>query len=223
MRIVLQSQAVCKSPSLLQTLNRRNFISRAFTRADAGHTSKKPRTLYGLLGVKRSASLADIKSAYRIAARQLHPDTNPSPQAQEDFQVRSVHANSTTWSSIRIFSWLISTKSCFRMQRIKSAYEVLCDSRLRKVYDNLGLGALSPKFSDLWTYLGGGPANVGEIQIWKPQQSLIQTSVVHCFTCLASFLYPATALSEDQFPPLTRRTLGLHHYPPFNMVGSKAS
>ncbi|GLC46736.1 hypothetical protein PLESTB_001357900 [Pleodorina starrii] len=109
----------------------RTVVSRASPRADACHTGR-PRTLYGLLGIKRSATPAEIRAAYRSAARRLHPDTNPSPAAQEDFQ------------------------------RIKAAYEVLNDSRLRKVYDNLGLGALGPEFSDLGSYLAAGQQeNVG--------------------------------------------------------------
>ncbi|EFJ40159.1 molecular chaperone, partial [Volvox carteri f. nagariensis] len=88
--------------------------------------------LYGLLGIKRSATRAEIKAAYRSAARRLHPDTNASPAAQDDFQ------------------------------RIKAAYEVLVDSRLRKVYDNLGLIALGPKFSELHSYLGYGTEYAGE-------------------------------------------------------------
>ncbi|GFR40135.1 hypothetical protein Agub_g691 [Astrephomene gubernaculifera] len=101
------------------------------------HTSKcqqtnKPRTLYGLLGIKRSAGLVDIRTAYRNAARRLHPDTNASPAAVDDFQ------------------------------RIKAAYEVLSDSRLRRLYDNLGFGALGAKYSELAQYLGAsGEENAG--------------------------------------------------------------
>jgi DnaJ family protein C protein 17 len=36
---------------------------------------------YALLGIERSSTDAEIKSAYRERAREVHPDKNPSPQA----------------------------------------------------------------------------------------------------------------------------------------------
>ncbi|KAF6254240.1 hypothetical protein COO60DRAFT_1542664 [Scenedesmus sp. NREL 46B-D3] len=54
-------------------------------------------SLYELLGVDRSASSADIRSAYRRLATLYHPDVNPSVTAHERFQVRRyVHR---TWAS----------------------------------------------------------------------------------------------------------------------------
>ena len=44
------------------------------------------RDYYGLLGVSKNASDADIKRAYRKLARELHPDVNPDEAAQAKFE-----------------------------------------------------------------------------------------------------------------------------------------
>ncbi|KAK1797803.1 hypothetical protein P4O66_008156, partial [Electrophorus voltai] len=67
------------------------------------------RDFYKILGVSKSASIKDIKKAYRKLALQLHPDRNPDdPNAQDKFA------------------------------DLGAAYEVLSDEEKRKQYDAYG-------------------------------------------------------------------------------------
>lgn len=63
---------------------------------------------YEILGLKRSASEAEIKSAYRKLARKYHPDVNKTKEAESKFK------------------------------DINEAYEVLGDKQKRQRYDSLG-------------------------------------------------------------------------------------
>lgn len=64
-----------------------------------------------MLGVSKSASKDEIKSAYRKLAKQYHPDINKSPDAPEKFKEAT------------------------------EAYEVLGDDEARAKYDQFGMGA----------------------------------------------------------------------------------
>ena len=68
----------------------------------------KYKDYYETLGVKRDASEAEIKSAYRKLARKYHPDVNKTKEAEEKFK------------------------------EINEAYEVLGDKQKRSRYDSLG-------------------------------------------------------------------------------------
>lgn len=65
---------------------------------------------YEILGVKRDASEAEIKSAYRKLARKFHPDVNKTKGAEQKFK------------------------------DLNEAYEALSDKEKRQRYDSLGAG-----------------------------------------------------------------------------------
>ena len=86
---------------------------------------------YDVLGVSRDASEDQIKKAYRKLARELHPDVNPEPEAQERFKL------------------------------VTHAYEVLIDVEQRRNYDMGGSnpfgGGANFGFGDIFdTFFGGG-------------------------------------------------------------------
>lgn len=70
------------------------------------------RDYYTVLGVKRDASEADIKKAYRKLARKYHPDVNPGDKAAEE-----------------------------KFKEISEAHEILADAEKRKQYDTMGHAA----------------------------------------------------------------------------------
>ena len=97
-----------------------------------------PRDYYEVLGVERGAGDAEIKKAFRRLARELHPDVNGAPDAEE------------------------------RFKEAAEAYEVLSDADRRATYDRYGheglrSGGYAPNFesfgslSDIFeAFFGGG-------------------------------------------------------------------
>ncbi|CAL1377732.1 unnamed protein product [Linum trigynum] len=112
------------SPFLVHLSSRNSFgsatLNCSFPRALKFKREKAPSHRYGpvvraasgdyysTLGVPKSASIKDIKAAYRKLARQYHPDVNKEPGATEKFK------------------------------EISAAYEVLSDDKMRARYDQFG-------------------------------------------------------------------------------------
>jgi molecular chaperone DnaJ len=92
---------------------------------------------YALLGVDKTATEAQIKTAFRKLAKKYHPDTNPNNKASEE-----------------------------KFKEINEAYEVLSDEQKRAQYDQLvdaqsrGYGGFSPEHG---SYSPGGsqPSGTG--------------------------------------------------------------
>jgi molecular chaperone DnaJ len=76
------------------------------------------RDYYDVLGVSKTASVDEIKSAYRKLAKEYHPDMNPNDRkaAEEKFK------------------------------ELSEAYEVLSDAKKRQVYDQYGHEAANRNF-----------------------------------------------------------------------------
>lgn len=97
------------------------------------------KDLYEVLGVSRDATEADIKKAFRRKARELHPDVNKAPDAEDQFK------------------------------ELNEAYDVLSDANKRAQYDRFGTipgaagaGGYGGGYVDFDDLFGGG-FGVGDI------------------------------------------------------------
>jgi len=110
---------------------RQNSIPKASTEQPRRNSTSKPagtpdqknlaskikgmKNFYDMLGVPKNASMDDIKKAYKKAAIKLHPDKNPSPEAEEAFK------------------------------KVNAAYQCLSDEAKRRIYDQTGDDGSQPQ------------------------------------------------------------------------------
>jgi molecular chaperone DnaJ len=89
------------------------------------------RDYYEVLGVQKTASDEEIKSAFRKMAKQYHPDLHPDDKDAEA-----------------------------KFKEVNEAYEVLSDPDKRQKYDQFGHAAFDPSagggYSGSWSGFGGG-------------------------------------------------------------------
>ena len=141
---------------------------------------------YEVLGVARDASEDQIKKAYRKLAREMHPDVNPSDEAQERFKL------------------------------VTHAYEVLSDANERRQYDMGGQDPFGGfgGFGDIFdTFFGGGQQRGPRSRAERGQDALIRVELtleevvfgvaksievdtaVLCETCQGSCCRPGTSMA----------------------------
>src|SRR5436309_2833521 len=83
---------------------------------------------YEILGVKKSASVDDIRKAFRKLARKYHPDVNPGDKAAEE-----------------------------KFKTLSEANDVLSDPKKRKIYDQVGFYSdnIDPATAEAYARAGG--------------------------------------------------------------------
>ncbi len=97
------------------------------------------KDLYAILGVSKDATDAEIKKAFRRKARELHPDVNKAPDAED------------------------------RFKELNEAYDVLSDANKRAQYDRFGTipgaagGPARGYNVDFEDIFGGGFGGMGDI------------------------------------------------------------
>jgi molecular chaperone DnaJ len=96
------------------------------------NTTKKD--YYEILGVKKGASVEEIRKAFRKLARKYHPDVNPGDKAAEE-----------------------------KFKALSEANDVLSDPKKRKIYDQVGFYSdnIDPATAEAYARAGGGAQGGG--------------------------------------------------------------
>src|SRR5580700_1934444 len=96
------------------------------------------RDPYSVLGVEKSAGMAEIKKVYRKLAKKFHPDQSKEPKAKE------------------------------RFAEVSAAYEILGDDKKRKAFDHGEIDAegkpRAPQFEGFGSGRQAGGAGRGEVR-----------------------------------------------------------
>jgi len=101
-------EEVTTTTTTTTTTSCRRVSSTTRSRLFMSTRSSTNRDFYAILGVSRNADAAEIKRAYRLKAKQYHPDANPGQDTTEKFQ------------------------------ELNRAYEVLNNPDLKRKYDMFG-------------------------------------------------------------------------------------
>lgn len=102
------------------------------------------RDYYDILGVKKDATKADVKSAYRKAALKWHPDKNPNNKAEAET----------------------------KFKEINEAYQVISDEKKRQTYDQFGHAAFDPSSGMGGNpFAGGNPFGGGHTYTYSSGQN----------------------------------------------------